>query len=57
MPSFKNIKTTGNRPYDDEYLARLNDSLQYLPINQRAAILGSVIEESGGDPSSWTMGR
>lgn len=51
MPvNFKNIKTTRGREYDDISISELNDSLSYLPPIQRATVLGSVIEESGGDP-------
>ena len=51
MPiDFTGIKTTGNRKYEEEFIAQINDSLQDIPIKQRAAILGSIIEESGGDP-------
>ena len=51
MPTdFKNIKTTRNRKYDASRVSRLNDSLQYIPAKQRASILGSIVEESGGDP-------
>lgn len=51
MPvNFKNIKTTGNRPYNAEMISRLNDSLQSVPTRQRSYILGTIIEESGGNP-------
>lgn len=51
MPiDFTGIKTTGNRKYEEGFIAQINDSLQDIPIKQRAAILGSIIEESGGDP-------
>ncbi|MCR5139016.1 MAG: hypothetical protein K6B45_02490 [Bacteroidaceae bacterium] len=51
MPvNFKGIKTTNNRPYNEKRLLELNDSLQYLPIKQRASVLGTIIEESGGNP-------
>lgn len=47
MPiDFTGIKTTGNRKYKDGLIAQINDSLQDIPIKQRAAILGSIIEES-----------
>ena len=51
MPiDFKNIKTTRGRGYNEKMIQRLNDSLQYISIPQRAAILGTIIEESGGNP-------
>lgn len=51
MPvNFKNIKTTQGREYDERRIQQLNDSLQYLPIKQRASVLASIIEESGGNP-------
>lgn len=51
MPiDFSNIKTTRNRHYDSGLISGINDSLQYLPRKQRAYILGTMIEESGGDP-------
>ena len=56
MPDFNNILTTGNRYYSPEKIAEINDSLQYLPPRQRAYILGSIIEESGGDPFASSEG-
>ena len=51
MPTrFKNIKTTRGRGYDEKLINRLNDSLLAFPIKQRASILGTFIEESGGNP-------
>lgn len=51
MPTrFKNIKTTRGRGYDEKLINRLNDSLLVFPIKQRASILGTFIEESGGNP-------
>lgn len=51
MPiDFKGLVTTGSRPYDDIMLSRINDSLLYMPIKQRAAILGTMVEESGVNP-------
>lgn len=51
MPiDFDGIKTTGNREYDAQAISEINDSLQYLSPRQRAYILGTIIEESGGNP-------
>lgn len=51
MPiDFSGIKTTKNRKYRADRIAQINDALQDIPIKQRAAILGSIIEESGGEP-------
>ncbi len=51
MPTdFKGISTTRGRRYWPENISFLNDRLSEIPIEQRAAILGSIIEESGGDP-------
>ena len=46
MPiDFTNIQTTGPKAVAAGMISRLNDSLQALPIKQRAAILGSVNTE------------
>ena len=51
MPAdFSNIKTTKGREYREEDINEINDSLYYLPDKQRASVLASIIEESGGDP-------
>ena len=51
MPvNWKGIQTTRDRYYDADAIAALNDSLQSFPAKQRASILGTFIEESGGDP-------
>ena len=48
---FKGIQTTRNRGYNEKDIARINEELQkFLPMEERAAILGSIIEESGGNP-------
>lgn len=49
---FSNIKTTGNRPYNEEYINYIDDGLKKREFNdyQRQAILANIIEESGGDP-------
>lgn len=47
---FSNIKTTNNRAYDQESISYINQKLQHLPDEQRAIILGTIIEESGGNP-------
>lgn len=51
MPvSFSNIKTTRGREYKENDIEQINEGLKILPIEQRAAIIGSIIEESGGNP-------
>lgn len=51
MPTdFKGIPTTRDRVLYAENMSLLNERLKSIPIEQRAAILGSIIEESGGDP-------
>lgn len=53
MPiDFTGIPTTRGREFKTHNLNRINDGLkEILPIDQRAAILGSIIEESGGNPN------
>lgn len=51
MPTdFKGISTTRDRKLYAGNMSLLNERLKAIPIEQRAAILGSIIEESGGDP-------
>lgn len=51
MPvNFKDIPTTGKRSYKSNNISRINEGLRSLPLEQRAAIIGTIIEESGGDP-------
>ena len=51
MPiDFEGISTTRGRGYETPNLIRINEGLKPMPIDQRAAILGSIIEESGGNP-------
>ena len=51
MPiDFNNIQTTSKRQYDADNIAKINAALWYLPAKQRAGIIGSIIEESGGNP-------
>ena len=51
MPvNLRGISLTRGRTYDENMAARVNDSLQYLPIKQRAAVLATMMEESGVDP-------
>lgn len=51
MPTdFKGIPTTKDRILYAGNMSLLNERLKSVPIEQRAAILGSIIEESGGDP-------
>ena len=51
MPvDFSKIATTRGRGYRTPNLTRINEGLSELPLDQRAAILGSIIEESGGNP-------
>lgn len=53
MPSiFDNIETTNNRQYNANNIADINAALWFLPSNQRADIIGTIIEESGGNPLS-----
>jgi GH24 family phage-related lysozyme (muramidase) len=53
MPiDFDNIKLTGDRKYKASDLSALNDSLSYLPVKQRAAVLASILEESQGNSMS-----
>lgn len=47
---FAEIKTTNNRPYSPRLIAIINDKLGELKSKQRAAVLGQIIEESGGNP-------
>lgn len=53
MPiDFSGIPTTRGRGYKAHNLNKINEGLKnFLPIDQRAAILGSIIEESGGNPN------
>lgn len=51
MPTnFSSIQTTRGREYRPANIAKIDSALAYLPIQQRASIIGSIIEESGGDP-------
>lgn len=51
MPiNFDNIKTTRNREYKSDDIQKVYDDLWYMTPEQRAAVIGSVIEESGGNP-------
>lgn len=51
MPlNFKDIPTTNGRGYDVNNIIKINNGLRGLPLEQRAAIIGSIIEESGGNP-------
>lgn len=49
---FSGIKTTGNRGYNPEYIAYINEALRNggMGAMQRAAVLANIIEESGGNP-------
>lgn len=46
------IQTTGGRRYNADYINYINNSLEKSGIDSlhRSAILGNIIEESGGDP-------
>ena len=46
------ITTTRNRAYDSEAIEYINKRLQNLSDIQRSIILGTIIEESGGNPFS-----
>ena len=53
MPTdFKGIQTTKGRGYIPILISKINEKLKAedVPMEQRATILGSIIEESGGDP-------
>lgn len=50
MGKFSGIKTTNNRPYDESLIEKLQEKIKDLPIKKQAAILGTIIEESGGNP-------
>ena len=55
MPTdFKGIPTTRDREYWAGNMSYINEKLKEgeVPIEQRAAILGSIIEESGGNPKA-----
>lgn len=55
MPTdFKGIQTTKDRKYIPILISQINEKLKAgdVPLEQRAAILGSIIEESGGDPQA-----
>ncbi len=49
---FKNIKTTKGRRYNEDNILYISDKLNNTLLNdaQKNAILGSIIEESGGNP-------
>lgn len=44
------LKTTNNRPYSAYNLSQIAQSLEGVPIKQRATIVGNIAEESGGNP-------
>lgn len=50
--NFNNISTTRDRAYNSDYISYIYDKLKgtYLGDKQIAAIIGSIIEESGGNP-------
>lgn len=53
MPiNFEGISTTKQREYYPNLIYQINERLRNgnVPMEQRAAILGSIIEESGGNP-------
>lgn len=49
---FKGIKTTKGRKYNEDNITYISDKLNNTLLNevQKNAILGSIIEESGGNP-------
>lgn len=47
---FSNIVTTNNRAYDADAMGYINKKLQNLSDVKRSIILGTIIEESGGNP-------
>lgn len=55
MPTdFRGIQTTKDRGYIPVLISKINEKLKAedVPMEQRAAILGSIIEESGGNPNA-----
>lgn len=44
------ISTSGNRTYNPENIEYINEKLDTIPPKRRAAIIGDIIEESGGNP-------
>lgn len=51
MPTnFIGIPTTKGREYIPKNISEINERLKSFPIEKRAAILGTIIEESGGNP-------
>lgn len=46
------IKTTNNRPYNQEYIDYIDNKLTKAGLSnlQKAGIIGNIIEESGGNP-------
>ena len=51
MPiNFKGIPTTNGRGYLEDNISEINERLKSFPIEERAAILGTIMEESGGNP-------
>lgn len=52
IADYRSLKTTGKRPLNQGYITYIDSYLRnngYTDI-QRAAVLGQIIEESGGDP-------
>ena len=57
MPiDFSNIKTTRGRAYDEDNISGIYEALEYLPDKQRASVLATIIEESGGNPLAVSDG-
>lgn len=55
---FLNIKTTGDRPYNRDYIEYIENGLSKRGFdnNQIDIILGNIIEESGGNPFAKSEG-
>ena len=55
-PDFRGLTLTRGRKYDVDMAGRLNDSLAYLPMKQRAIVLADMMEESSLYPLSRSKG-
>jgi hypothetical protein len=50
LPDFSGIKTTDNRKYNPKLISYINEKLDTMDVERRAAVLGQIVEESGGNP-------
>ena len=55
MPNFNGIRTTRGRVYDSQQINKIYERIKHLPIKKQAALLGTIIEESGGDPLAKSL--